>query len=287
VLFDSQEETMSTENLRRSLVTLLALAISIPAMAANVLLIEDQGGFGGAAAVLTGDGHTVTEINNEFAAGYANLLNGAFLAGFDVVVWGARGGGSGDVTPAGVITSLESYIQAGGHLIVTGYDTIGSPNDPGLAGLVRSSTDGDLVSFDATWNCAAVDIFILNGPYGDFRSASFSATGYDDDFLTANGAAGAIALVTYPPGSGHRVIFTDLPDPAGSVGYWNGGVSGSSNAQPDFSDGGNPQNIFRNWVDGAGTPLSLAAIPTAGPLGLVVMILLLGGAGFILATRRI
>ena len=131
---------MMTVNLKRALVTLCVLTISIPAMAANVLLIEDQAGFGGAAAVLTGDGHTVTVVNNEFANGYANLLNGAFLAGFDIVVWGAKGAGFGNVTPAGVITSLESYIQAGGHLIVTGYDTIGSPNDPGLAGLVRSST---------------------------------------------------------------------------------------------------------------------------------------------------
>lgn len=277
---------MSMGNLRRSLFVLLALTVSNLGLAANVLLIEDQGGFGGASAVLTGDGHTVTVINNEFANGYANLLNGAFLAGFDIVVWGARGAGSGNVTPAGVITSLESYIQAGGNLIVTGYDTIGSPTDTGLAGLVRSSTAGDQVSGDPNWTTAAVDNFILNGPYGDFRSLSFVATPYDDDNLTADGAAGAIALVTFPPGD--RIIFTDLPGAGGSVGYWNGGLAGTvTNAQPDFSDGANPQDIFRNWVDGGGAIIITAQVPTNGPLSLVLMILLLGGTGVFLAHRRL
>ncbi|MCW8984236.1 MAG: hypothetical protein OQK55_02755 [Thermoanaerobaculales bacterium] len=272
------------EILKRSLLVMLALAIANVGLAANVLLIEDQGGFGGAAGILTGDGHTVTEINNEFANGYANLLNGAFLAGFDIVVWGARGDGSGTVTPAGVITSLESYIQAGGHLLVTGYDTIGSPDDPGLAGLVRSSTFGDQVSSDPNWVTGAFDNYILNGPYGDFRSLSFVATGYDDDNLTADGGAGAIALVTFPPGD--RVIFTDLPGAAGSVGYWNGGVSGSGNAQPDFSDGGNPQNIFRNWVEGSSGALVAVDVPTLGTLGGFVLVLLVAGAG-VVALRRV
>ena len=117
-----------------------------------------------------------------------------------------------------------------------------------MAGLVRSSTYGDRVSFNPNWVTANIDNCILNGPYGDFRNLSFSATGYDDDNITADTAQGAVVLVTYPPGQ--RMIYTDLPDPAGSVGFWNGGPSGTStNAQPDFSDGGNPQNIFRNWVE--------------------------------------
>jgi hypothetical protein len=33
------------------------------------------------------------------------------------------------------------------------------------------------------------------------------------------------------------------------VGYWNGGLPGTtSNAQPDFTDNGNPEAIFRNYV---------------------------------------
>jgi hypothetical protein len=59
----------------------------------RVLLIEDQSGFGTADALLTADGHFVTTLNNEFAAGYTNLSNTDVLAGFDMVVWGGRGAG--------------------------------------------------------------------------------------------------------------------------------------------------------------------------------------------------
>lgn len=221
-------------------------------MGNNVLLIDDQFGFGGAAAVLTGDLHTVTELTFEAFFGYPNLLNPGFLAGFDIIVWGARG--TDDLTgsslvPAQVVVNLENYIQGGGHLIVTGLNSLAFT--PVLQALVRSSTFGDRASFDPTWNTAATDNFILNGPYGDFRSLSFLANGYDDDNVTADTGAGAQALVTNP--SGDRIIFTDLTDPAGSVGYWNGGDFTFSNAQPDFSDGGNPQDIFRNWVCGIGS----------------------------------
>jgi len=260
-----------------AMLTMLAVLLPGAASATDVLLIEDQGGFGTASTVLTNDGHNVTVVNNEYANGYANLQDQAFLETFDMVVWGARGAGFGNVTPGGVITSLESYIQNGGNLLVTGYDTIGSPDDPGLAALVRSSTDGDRVSSDSNWNVANVDNYILNGPYGDFRGSSFTASGYDDDNLTADTGAGAVALVTYPPGD--RIIFTDLPAPAGSVGYWNGGNSGTTtNAQPDFSDAGAPEGIFRNWVAGSTTGAP-ATIPTLGPIALLLATLLLAAFG--------
>lgn len=265
--------------LRKLGAALLAACLVLPATAANVLLIEDQVGFGNAGTVLAGDGHNVTELTNEFDNAYANLQDLAFLQGFDIVVWGARGDGFGEETPAGVLSTLESYIQAGGNLLVTGYDTLGSPEDTGLANLVRSSTSGDRVSGDDEWVTANIDNFILNGPYGDFRNLSFTATGYDDDNLTAG--PGAVALVTYTPGD--RIIFADLPAPGGSVGYWNGGLSGTSdNAQPDFSDGAQPQNIFRNWVAGVqavarSEPVAVPVMPLSGIVLLASMVALIVG----------
>jgi len=222
------------------------------ASATSVVLVEDQGGFGNAGTILTADGHSVTIHNSEFAASYTNLNNIAYLSTFDMVVWGARGGGVGGVTPASVINTLETYISNGGNLLVTGYDTIGSPTDTLLAALVRSSTSGDRVSGDPAWNTTSYNNFILNGIYGDFRSMSFSAIGYDDDNLTADIGNGAVSLVKDSINR-DRVIFTDLLV-GGSVGYWNGGNAGSGpNAQPDFYSGGIPQDIFRNWVAGVGT----------------------------------
>ncbi len=231
------------------------------AVFANILLIEDQGGFGNAGTILTEDGHTVTIITDEFANGRANLTDLAFLSQFDFVVWGARGDGNknplSDLVPQVVLDTLDDYILGGGNLLVTGVDTLGFPADPGLANLVRSSTSGDLGSFDPTWQTAAIDNFILNGPVGDFRNVSFTTIGNDDDLLTADATRGAMALAT--SAFSDRIIFTSLAG-GGSVGYWNGGLFGQlTNAQLDFSNGGIPQDIFRNWSSGQGTNLFLQA----------------------------
>ncbi len=167
------------------------------------------------------------------------------------MIWGERGPGYGATLPQAVADSLEAYIQAGGNLLVTGYDTLGSPTDYVLAELVRARSPGDQVSHVATWQTSDVDVFVLNGEFGDFRDQRFSHIGYDDDRLFADTARGAQVLAT-TPGQTARVIFTDLPGPAGSVGYWNGGLWGTkNNAQPDFSSGGIPQVLFRNWAHGA------------------------------------
>ena len=220
-----------------------------PLPGVNVLLIDDQGGFGSASDILTEDGHQVTVIINEFVNNRANLLNIDFLETFDLVIWGARGNGFGISTPNDVGTNLESYIQAGGNLLVTGIDSLGSPSDTVLADLVRATFPEDQASGSAEWFTANRDNFILNGVFGDFRKLSFSAIGYDDDQAIADELRGALTLAVTPEHS-DKIIFTSLPF-AGSVGYWNGGEPGSNtNAQPDFSSGGPPQEIFRNWVAG-------------------------------------
>lgn len=231
------------------------------AVFANILLIEDQGGFGNAGTILTEDGHTVTIINDELANGRANLTDLAFLSQFDFVVWGARGDGNqvslSGVIPQAVLDTLDQYIVAGGNLLVTGVDTLGFPADPGLANLVRSSTSGDLASFDPNWQTTAIDNFILNGAIGDFRNVSFTGIGADDDLLTADATRGAVTLAT--SALSERIIFTSLAG-GGSVGYWNGGLFGQlTNAQPEFSDRGIPQDIFRNWSSGQGTNLFFQA----------------------------
>ena len=221
-------------------------------LSGQILLIEDQIGFGSLAADLETAGYDVTEINNEFSNGYAKLLDGNFLDDFSFVIYGERGGGSGGVLPANVASSLESYLQAGGNLLVTGYDSLGDPVDPQLAAVVRAVSPGDSNSNDSTWVVSSLDHPILNGPFGDFRGLTFSATGYDDDSLTPDTAAGAIELIsTGSPRETGRLIFTDLPGAAGTVGYWNGGlrqISPASFAQPDFISPDEPGDIFRNYL---------------------------------------
>lgn len=236
-----------------------------------VLLVEDQGGFGASESLLQANGYDVTVVNDEYANGYATLLDGSYLSQFAFVVYGERGAGGGSELPESVRASLESYIQNGGHLLVTGYDTLGSPTDSALASLVRATGPGDYVSSNPTWAVSSVDHPILNGPFGDFRGQTFSATSYDDDLLTPDTAAGAVELIsTGSPRVTGKLIFTDLPEPAGSVGYWNGGLSGATaDAQPDFSDAGNAQAVFLNYVSFAagssgGGPVNQPPVADAG-----------------------
>lgn len=271
-----------------------ALALAAETVSAGpILLVEDQGGFGGASAVLESNGFDTAIVNNEYANGHVHLLDASFLGQFDFVVYGERGDGLGALMSQNVADSLEQYIQSGGDLLVTGFDTLGSPFDPILAALVRSSTAGDNASFDATWETAGIDHPILNGPFGDFRGETFEGSGLDDDNLTAdNLSAGsdAIALATtpgdVPSEATDRLIIANVGSDGGSVGYWNGGLStvaeqnfGFVNAQPDFSFGGQPQNIFLNY---AAYAVDAPVVPEPASATLLAI----GGCGLLAGWRR-
>ena len=182
----------------------------------------------------------------EFDSNFPTLKNTAYLNQFNFVVYGERSGGPLDPD---VANSLEAYIQQGGNLLVTGFDTLLGPDDA-LAALVRVTFENDLFEAGGEWEVANIDNFILKGPYGDFRGQTFdTGSNYDCDQFSPDTGAGTVVLVSIP-GKSARISFNDLPGQAGSVGYWNGGLRVGEMAQPDFSDGGQPQNIFLNWAAG-------------------------------------
>ena len=221
---------------------------------ADILLISDTNELTGVASLLAPDGHIIAEVVGDFATGNASLLDLPFLQTFDFVVWGASGNGSGDLHPQPVYDNLEAYIQSGGHLLVTGYDTLASPVDTGLADLVRSTTTVDTTG-QTSFTTQNLDHFVLNGPAGDFRNTQITP-GYSDwDGATADTAAGAISLATHDIGTYDAIIYTDLPGVAGSVGYWTGGDSGSqpTDGKTDWKTPGPSLDMLRNWAFGVVT----------------------------------
>lgn len=126
-----------------SLALLLTLSPAV-ARAADVLLVADASSDTNIADALTADGHSVTVVTGDFAAGNAALL-GLSPGDYDAVVWVANGSGPGEAhSNAAVFAALTDYVESGGRVFVTGYDSIASPSDPNLVAFIggTSSSDG-------------------------------------------------------------------------------------------------------------------------------------------------
>lgn len=104
-------------------VLLLCLLGTTPALAANLLVVSDDGADPGLVALLSDAGHTVTSIDDA-ATGSGTLSIAAFggdLTAYDAIYWNANGtGSSGDdnytvATSAGIAT----WVDTGGYLFVT------------------------------------------------------------------------------------------------------------------------------------------------------------------------
>ncbi|NQE04421.1 Protein TolB [ANME-1 cluster archaeon GoMg1] len=116
--------------------------------------------------------------------------------------------------------ALEEYLLNGGNLLVTGYDHLGSPDDPLLADIVRSSDYGDETgqnSFTVTNGSHP----IMNGPYGNYPTGtSFILSETDHDEVEADTARGTTTVASLPSGY-DKIIATELAS-GGKVVDWNG-----------------------------------------------------------------
>lgn len=114
---------------------------------------------------------------------------------------------------------LNAYLASGGNLVATGFDSLGDPDDPLLADVVRSSTVGDdtnqpdLIVVNSTHP-------IMNGPYGSFP-VGFTITDLyeDNDLAEADTARNAQTIAELGDGYDKIIATEGLP---GTVVYWNG-----------------------------------------------------------------
>ena len=120
------------------------------ANAMPILFVSDSTSDTNLPVALSGDGHSVTTVLNDFSTGNTTLTGSLSL--YDAVFWSATGTGYGGVHSAAVIANLHSYVTGGGRLFVTGYDALVSPNDPAL----RTLLGGDAAYYDIGWNGVGV-----------------------------------------------------------------------------------------------------------------------------------
>lgn len=181
-----------------------------------------------------------------------------YLLSFDVVIFYKSGvDDTGRLLTQTEYNVLNTYIQSGGNLIVTGPSILtgssdsGSPPDYRVAALVGSSTVGTDVAA-GYWTTYNVEDFILNGPFGDFRNTiiSFGAT-VTHDRMTADAGRGALSLGKIGISNFDKVIFTELAVPGGSVGAWTGNdlcYDWDPEISPATADGDIGAGLLNNWL---------------------------------------
>jgi hypothetical protein len=186
----------------------------------NILFVSDASSDTNIPTALTGDGHTVTTVTGDFAAGNATLLGS--LMSYHMVYWSATGSGSGSAHSSTVITNLESYVAAGGCVFVTGYDSIASPSDPDLIGFVGGTGSVDLPGAPGPVSSTAN---ALNWGVVDIMGVTPTGGYSDKDGLT--GLSG-VDVVAYSGSGTSSAQWTIRTLGSGMVAYVSNGQSGTS-----------------------------------------------------------
>jgi len=231
---------MSNRSMLAGLVAALVLLAGSAAGAADVLFVSDASSGTTIPDVLRGDGHTVTEVTGDYAAGNTALQT-LSPGDYDCVIWVANASGSGAAhSTAAVFTSLVDYVTSGGRVFVTGYDSIASPSDPLLIGFIggTSSRDGatvsgPVVSEENSLTTGVVDIrgVTPSGGYGDLDTVIGLVTGTvgvlpssaDWQWTLRELGAGEIAYVSNGQSStGGHASWTNTT--AGGAGAYNAAV---------------------------------------------------------------
>ena len=116
-------------------------------------------------------------------------------------------------------STLNSYLSNGGHLVVTGWDSLAYPHDPHLADVLRTTVHGD--------NYNQPDLYvtndshpIMNGTYGQFSNGThISGLHPDIDLVLADTNKNALSIAKLANQYDKIIVTTDIP---GKVVYWNG-----------------------------------------------------------------
>ena len=195
--------------------------------------------------MLTANGHSFTIYDNNGSTG-VHTSNMALLNMYNTIIFHEHDRVLG-TTEA---TNLTAWVNAGGRLLVTGYDSLGSPTDSVLAGVVNCIGPGD-GPFSGTLSVVNGTHPIMLGPAQAFPLGT-ALTAASTDHDQCSPGAGAIQLVTVGGTSSKLLVTDNVGGGTGKVLYWNGNGStsgplvdwlGTGGTQPDL------QNLFVNVIN--------------------------------------
>ena len=193
--------------------------------------------------LFTDNGHTVDSRTSNGTSG-VHSSNASLLGMYSHVVFHQHD----RVLSSAESTALTNFINTGGRLIVTGYDSLGSPTDSVLASLVRCASPGD-GPFSSALSVTDATHPIAMGPAQTFTSGmSLTSASTDHDQCTPNGGARRIVTVS----GSSKLQITEGIGAGGMVVYWNGnGVTSGALVDWNGSSGTQPalQNLFVNVLD--------------------------------------
>ena len=171
--------------MRKALLVLLGLLVSLCVADYTLLLLDDE-----IENIYEENMMNLEDDLDNWGIGYDHLFDNktelysedsATLDDYDIILWyNASRAISVDERDA-----MQSWVEDGNCLVVTGRDSVGLPNDPYMADLINSTTNGDYLNADSF--TISREHWITSGPNGDFYGETYDLmeTCKDCDNVTA------------------------------------------------------------------------------------------------------
>lgn len=186
--------------------------------------------------LLLSNGHTFTVHNDNSTM--MHVANSSLLSGYDFLLFNNHN----RAISTAERDTLQAWLDGGGSLVVTGYDSLATPSDPNLAALVGCTSPGS-GPYSSTISVVNASHAIMSGPFRTFASGTtLTADNSNHDRCTP--AAGATRLLEVS-GASKLQIMEGIGAGNGRVVYWNGNSSftgslgewdGSGGSQPELQD---------------------------------------------------
>ncbi|MGB5486855.1 MAG: IPTL-CTERM sorting domain-containing protein [Lysobacterales bacterium] len=275
------------------LVPVSLLLFSGGLFAADVLFVSDSDNDENMATVLSGDGHNVTVVLNDYVDDVSedNVVLQGDLSAYACIVWAASGEGSGDDHNATTTGNLSTFVSNGGTVFVTGYDSIASPTDEELIAFVGGEDSEDSSGDNDTGPVTGINILSTGlidivgvtptGGYDDSDALVDPLPDTDCVALRTGESSGDCAWSVRSLGLGQIAYVSNGEDDGEDHGSWD-----------DTSPGGDGayNAALRNFAFNCGAPIAgspATAVPTLSGWSTAILAGILALFAGIILRRRI